>query len=385
MTEAGDDPRVLVDATAVPSDRGGVGRYVDEVLAQLTGDIVIVCKAEDAGFYRTLAPHTEVIAQNGIGRTLARLLWEQLVLPSIARRIRADVIFSPHYTFPLAARTARVVTFHDATFFSDPAVHQRLKRVFFRRWIRLSARIADVVIVPSSATASELDRFVHRRVGYVVALHGVNQTLFRKPSGSEIKQFRADSGLGEAPWIAFLGTIEPRKNVPALIRAYSELVARWNGSWGVIPTLALAGGEGWESGLDAELIAVAPPARVARLGFVPAENLRALLGGAEIVCYPSLGEGFGLPVLEAMACAAPVLTTRRLAIPEVGGLAVAYTDVSPVAIAAGLEALVSDSSLRDELGAAGFTRAAQFTWRASAEVHESAFRAAAKARNEGEP
>jgi glycosyltransferase involved in cell wall biosynthesis len=374
MTGEHAGPRVLIDATAVPFDRGGVGRYVDGLLSELTGDIVIACQERDAVYYAALAPLARVVPQKRISKTPIRLLWEQFVLVSVAKSVRATVIFSPHYTIPLATRLPRVVTFHDATFFSDPDLHTPLKRLFFRIWMRLSARHARAIIVPSAATASELTRYVDRPSGFTVALHGVDHERFTRPTAKEVAQFRDVAGLGPEPWIGFLGTIEPRKNVPALVLAYADVVSRWQPTWGDVPTLALAGGRGWETELDSALSTVRSPGRVTQLGFIDIERLRAFLGGAELICYPSLGEGFGLPVLEAMACGASVLTTRRLALPEVGGNAVAYSDVTVSAISTALEDLLSQPALQKQLSEAGVKRAAMFTWRASAMVHELVFR-----------
>ena len=106
-----------------------------------------------------------------------------------------------------------------------------------------------------------------------------------------------------------------------------------------------------------------------RPGYLPVEQLAPLLGGAQVVAYPSLGEGFGLPVLEAMACGATVLTTRRLALPEVGGDAVAYTEPDAASIASALKQLLDDPAERQRLGEAAIKRAAGFTWDACAEAH----------------
>jgi glycosyltransferase involved in cell wall biosynthesis len=112
-----------------------------------------------------------------------------------------------------------------------------------------------------------------------------------------------------------------------------------------------------------------------RPGYLPLELLAGFLGAAEVVAYPSLGEGFGLPVLEAMACGAPVLTTRLLALPEVGGDAVAYTEPTPEAIAEALQELLADPARRAQLAEAGRARAAQFDWRASARAHLAVYEA----------
>lgn len=374
-------PLVLIDATAVPANRGGVGRYVDGFLHSLTGNFAIACQRHDADFYRELAPSATVLPQSArISSAPARLLWEQFGLPRLARRIGADVVHSPHYTLPLLLRIPRVVTFHDATFFSDPALHTPLKRVFFTVWTRLSARLADVAIVPSQATATELARFVKRKREYVVAHHGVDFGMFYKPEAAEIAEAAHQLGLERAPWIAFLGTIEPRKNLPALVRGYRALVARWNLDDGPVPSLALAGGAGWETELTQEIAQVELPGVVHELGFIDLALVRGFLGGSLLVTYPSLGEGFGLPVLEAMACGAPVLTTRQLAIPEVGGDAVAYSDTEAEALGDGLLTLATDSDERSRLASAGQQRASLFTWVASARVHEAAFRSALDSR-----
>jgi glycosyltransferase involved in cell wall biosynthesis len=123
---------------------------------------------------------------------------------------------------------------------------------------------------------------------------------------------------------------------------------------------------------------VPPSLTVRRPGYLPVEQLAALLGGADVVAYPSLGEGFGLPVLEAMACGAPVLTTRRLALPEIGGDAVAYTEPDPASIAAALASLLDDPERRKALSAAGIDRAATFTWDACAAAHVLAYERAAR-------
>ena len=128
-------PRVLVDATAIPADRAGVGRYVDELLRALDAagePIAIACQARDAAFYRTECPGATVLPVSGIERAAQRFIWEQLRLPRLAKRAGVDLIHSPHYTLPLATRRKRTVAFHDATFWSDPGVHTRAKRRFHR-------------------------------------------------------------------------------------------------------------------------------------------------------------------------------------------------------------------------------------------------------------
>ncbi len=362
---------VLIDATAVPADRGGVGRYVDGVVSELQGQVVVVCQERDRDLFAELNPRAEIVAIPGIASTARRLLWEQLGLPRLAKKVGADVIHSPHYTFPVLTRRARVVTFHDATFFSDPGVHTATKRVFFRAWMRAAVRAARRILVPSEATAREVARYLRTASArYDVAYHGVDRTRFRPPTSQEVEEFATHHGIDGKRWIGFLGTLEPRKNLVSLIRAHARLSERDPST----PVLALAGGAGWDRGIDP---ALRGSSSVLRLGYLPAHELPAFLGGAELVVYPSLGEGFGLPVLEAMACRSAVLTTPRLALPEVGGDAVAYTEPDEGALLTALEQLLADADERGRLAAAGEERAASFTWRASAEVHERVYREAA--------
>src|SRR5664279_5051854 len=362
------EPRVLLDATAIPAERGGVGRYVDnltEALDAAGAALSVVCQNRDAEGFARLAPHSRIIpAAEELDSRSARLAWEQTTLARLANRLPVDVIHSPHYTMPLAASVPVVVTLHDATFFSDRGLHLGVKGRFFRAWTRTSLRRAAVCVVPSRATADELVRHTH-----------ADRAAFRVPEPAEITRVAEFLGLGEQQWIAFLGTLEPRKNVPALVRAYIRAMTTREDR----PALVLAGAPGWDPGVEPAIAAVPDGMTLIRPGHVPVELLPGLLGGAQVVVYPSLGEGFGLPVLEAMACGATVLTTRKLALPEVGGDAVAYTGTGAGDIAAALSDLLDCPDRRAELSAAAIERASGFTWASSAEDHHVAYERAASA------
>jgi len=316
-----------------------------------------------------------------------RLMWEQVFLPRVIRSVRPDVMHSPHYTMPVSNSgrhgPKQVVTLHDATFVSDPKLHLAVKARFFTAWTRFSCRRADALLVPSQATKDELVRVVHADPDRIKVIpHGVDHRRFRRPASDEVREVRAWLGLSaEAPFIAFLGTLEPRKNVPGLIRAFTAACS----TLPTPPTLVLAGGPGWDSDIDAALAAVPAHLQVIRPGFVPDNLLPGLLGGAEVVAYPSFGEGFGLPVLEAMACGATVLTTNRLSLPEVGGDTVAYAKSPRVDdVAAELGRLLADPAAREALSSAAATRAATFGWMQTArghrDVYESLMRETSKGR-----
>lgn len=368
---------VLLDCTAIPANRTGVGRYVEGLLRgfdpeQLQLTLVVQRRDWEALTKRVPWATIRPVARWMVIRPL-RFAWEQVGLPGIARRLGATIIHSPHYTFPFAWRGGRVVTIHDATFFSDPALHGPLKRVFFRRWIRLAWARAHTVITPSQATAGEVERFVGPPKAHVhVALLGVNTRTFYPPSEAQVDDFRSKIGLEpDAQWFAFLGTVEPRKNVPALLEAFG-ILRKEHGKFG--PRLLISGDRGWDRKANAALDALPADSGVYELGYLPLESLPALLGGSTAVLYPTLGEGFGLPVLEAMACEAAVITTNRLAIPEVGGNAVVYAGVDARSIADAMLAMLTNTDERNRLRVNARIRASNFTWAATARHHVEAYR-----------
>jgi glycosyltransferase involved in cell wall biosynthesis len=364
---------VLVDATAVPADRGGVGRYVDGLLGALSAagaDLAIVCQRADAERYSQIASHATIVpGPAAIAHRPARLAWEQTGLPLVAQQLSAEVVHSPHYTMPLRVGRPVVVTIHDATFFTAPEAITAVKGTFYRSATRTALRRATRVIVPSKATRDELVRVLDADPTLLdVAYHGVDPQLFHVPTEADKARVAARLGL-RGSYIAFLGVLEPRKNVPALIRGWVEAVT-WRDD---PPALVLAGGTGWDEDVDAAVAEVPSHLRVVRPGYLRFADLPGFLGGATVVAFPSHGEGFGLPVLEAMACGTPVLTTQRLSLPEVGGDAVAYTEPDAASIGAALSALLDDAARRRTLADAALARAREFTWAASAEAHMASY------------
>lgn len=349
-----DRVRVSLDTTAVPPRPVGAGRYVLELANALTQrddvDLVVVDKA----------PSNRPV----------RLAWEQVRLPSVLRELGVDVHHAPHYTMPERARVPKVVTIHDMTFFDHPEWHERTKVRFFRRAIGVAAKRADALVCVSAVTADRLNARLRPEVPLHVIPHGVDHTRFRADGGGE--DLRALDALGvRPPYVAFLGTLEPRKDVPTLVRAFDRMA-------GTEPalTLVIGGLDGWGTKEVTEAVGRASHrGRIRRLGYVPEEAVPAFLRQAAAVAYPSLDEGFGLPALEALASGAPLVTTKGTAMAEVTGdasLLIPPGDAD--ALAGALAALVAGGSDIDRLRRRGPDVASAYTWERSAATHADVYR-----------
>jgi glycosyltransferase involved in cell wall biosynthesis len=374
--------RVLVDATDVPTDRGALGRYVDGLIGALaaTGiDLAVACQRADDERYGRLAPGATIVAGPvGLGHRSERHAWEQSGLPFVAEQVGADVLHMPNYSMPLRPGLPTVVTIHDLSFFTDPDRYTQLSAVSLKSATKTAARQAERLIVPSNATRDELVRVLGTDPAKIdVAYHGVDHRLFHRPDEAQVSKVTARLGLHGKPYVAFLGSLTPRKNAPALVSGWATAVADLANP----PALVLAGGGGWSPELDDAVARVPPHLRLVRPGYLPYADLPGFLGGAVVVAAPSRGEGFGLPVLEAMACGAPVLTTNRASLPEVGGDAVAYTEPDADSIAVALRALLDDRERRAALSEAGYARSQDFTWAASASAHVASYKRAADQRS----
>ena len=284
--------------------------------------------------------------------------WHLLRWPPVERATGpVDVVHATTAAIPPSSRSPLVVTVHDLAFVASPGGFTRHGRRFLRRGLSLARRHARVVVVPSEATAQECRAagFDDRRLRVVPWGHEA-----KPATPADVERVRAALGL-PARYVLFVGTVEPRKNLARLARA-------WRRSVGPDVPLVLVGPAGWGEG--------APTGDgVVRAGFVPDADRDALYAGAAAVAYPSLREGFGLPVLEAMAQGAPVLTSSGTATAEVAGDAAVLVDpLDETAMAEALSALVADPG---DLGARARARAATFTWARCAEGYVAAYEEAA--------
>jgi len=310
-------------------------------------------------------------------RPPVRILWEQLALPGMLRAQGIDLLHGLAYATPLASPCPTVVTIHDLTFFRLPEALPPLKRFYLRIATRNATRRAARVIAVSRQTRDDLIRFLHLPAEKVDVVHNGVSEAFCPAAPEEVAAFRHRRGLPPR-FLFFLGTLEPRKNIIRLLEAF----ARWKGDVGGGKhegvKLIVAGAKGWsfarifahveELGLEREVIFP---------GFVPTEELPWWYRAAECFVYPSLYEGFGLPVLEAMACGTPVITSSSSSLPEVAGDAAITVDPRDVpALAEAIGRVMADAMLREEMRQAGLRQARRFSWSKAAAETAAVYRRA---------
>jgi len=360
--------RIAIDATSVPHQRVGAGTYIYNLvraLAQVDNDNRYFVFAKPETFEECLptAPRFHLVPVRLPWR-LARMAWEQAVLPLHLRRLGVDVLHSPHYTTTVVSGGwRRVVTFHDVTFFLLPERYPPLRGAYFRAASRAGARLADLVVAVSKTVKADVEchlRLPPERVR-VVPLAAA-PSFHPLGDAARTTAVRTKYGLPER-FILNVGALEPGKNQATLVRAFHRL-KRQDSEQGLV----IAGPPAWRYERLFRLVDdLGLAGQVRFLGYVPAEDLVALYNLADLFVFPSLYEGFGLPPLEAMACGLPVVASTAPALREVlddAALLVHPQDV--VALAEAMAAALRDEPLRSRLRQAGLRRAAQFSWERTA-------------------
>lgn len=325
-------PGVVIDGRPLVGNRTGIGVHTAEIVRRLPFDPPPV-----------IASHSWIENRDGIEHCRFEVdpypfgvLWQQIALP----RIDGDVFWGPHGTLPIALRKPAVVTLHDFSSITMPGRHELTTIVSFNLFIGRSLELAHRIASVSKSVADEAIRGFGVPASKIeIVSNGVDE--FFSPGGEE------------GDFILFVGTLEPRKGLEHLVRAWSSLPEPR-------PRLVLCGDRGWRTPVD-------KLPGIEWTGFVSRERLRELYRTARLFVYPSLYEGFGIPPLEALACGAPVVATRTGAITEYakdGALLIDPGDVD--ALYTAMTRLLRDRVLRDELRGRGPACAAPYRWDASA-------------------
>lgn len=363
--------RVGIDLTALLPATTGVDTYLTRLVLAL-GEVdprthySIFVNREDRGrFIGALGRNLEVVGWCLRPRPV-RLAFQQLLLPAVAVTRGLDVVHSPSFIMPMVrARQKHLLTVYDMTFFSHPECHIPLRRSRpYRAAVLASLRRADLITVPSRSTRDEILRLAPEvadsRIRVVVP--GVGDE-FRPAMPDQLA--RAADLLGiPNPYLLYVGTLEPRKNLETLIEAYGRLVRERS----AVEDLVLAGKLGWGFEPLLERIRLLGLEEKVHLpGHVPQEVLAGLMGGARLFVYPSLAEGFGFPPLEAMACGVPTIASNSTSLAEnLEGAAELVPPTDPAALAATMIRVLDDREHRDRLRRAGLERAGTFRWHRTA-------------------
>ena len=356
---------------------GGISRYIRSLLTELArqpGEHTYTIFVNGTGVAERLLaeqPASEQIAYVPVAwpesRPLARIAWEQLRLPGLLRKGRIDVFHSPANVLPeaLPASCAGVVTLHDLAFLRYPQVLTRAKRQYHRMFTVRSLRRATTIIANSESTkrdAVSLPGIDPERVQTVYPC--IDARFSHVITNEAISAFRQKVGLQEG-YILYLGTLEPRKNIPALLEAY----ARLREQHGRREKLVLAGGKGWlYNEIFSRVQALGLASEVIFPGFVSDEEQLLWYHAASVFAYPSLYEGFGLPVSEALACGIPVVTSNISSLPEAGaGLALTIAPDASEDMANALARALTDEELRARCRNAASAITARFSAKAMVE------------------
>ncbi|MGH9322705.1 MAG: glycosyltransferase family 4 protein [Vicinamibacteria bacterium] len=366
--------RIGIDAHHVNGKPQGSRTYLIELiraLALISADEIFVYSFRPQETARILGDSR--LAHRRVFPDSARLRLP-LVVPALELRDRLDLLHSQYIAPPLSF-APQVVTIHDILFETDPHWFEGAFSTRSVRLIRRSARRARIVLTVSEfSRRALLERYGLPEEKVLVTPNAVDHETFR-PMDTDLEPLRRRYGL-DLPFVLSVGRIEPRKNLARLIRAF----ARARAKLGRDLTLVHAGARDFRAKDVFEQAEKLPSGRVKFLGVVPDEDLPGLYNLAEALAYPSLAEGFGMPLLEAMACGTPVLSSTRGALGEIAGDAALWADPeNEDEIASGIEKIVSDVALRRNLRAAGRERAGHFDWRETARRTLAAYRKAARA------
>lgn len=368
--------RIGIDYTAAVRQGAGIGRYTRgliRALAELDQETPYLLFS--AGRDPDPRPWPPNFRQRSLplsDRHLA-ILWQRLRLPVPIEWFTGplDLFHSPDFVLPPVRRARTALTVHDLSFLRYPECFSPPLLRYLLNAVPRSIERADLVLADSEHTQRDLDELLGVPGERVRVVHAGVEPAFAPRPPAEVTAVRQRYGI-QRPYLLGLGTLQPRKNFVRLIEAYRLLRQEHQ-----IPhQLVIGGGRGWLHEPIVEAIETHHlQDDVLLIGFVEDTDLPALYTGADLFAFPSLYEGFGIPVLEAMACGTPVVAASASSLPEVAGdaaLLVPPTDVA--ALAEALWRALDDTDLRADLRARGLAQARRFTWRASAQHLRECYR-----------
>ncbi len=375
--------RIGIDGIPLATPKTGIGHYTFELArslarllpddeCQLVAPVPVDLEGQNQGIELPANLSTVYAPVNALRRR-----WWTIGLPLYIRRNNLSLFHGTNYNLPLWQRCPTVVTIHDLSLLLHSDTHQEHLVRRARMRLPTMTRIATRIITDSESVKREICAHLGVKPAKVTAVPLAPRRAFRPADESQARATRRRLGV-EDDFILFVGTVEPRKNLVSLVRAFDELLRTTD----LRPQLVIAGPKGWlTEGLFANVEWSARTERILFTGYVPDQDLRALYSSCRVSVYPSVYEGFGLPPLEAMACGAPVITSRIPVIMETVGTNARLIEPSDVReLTAALVELLTDADARAHFSAVGLQRAAEFTWertaRTTLEVYREALDAA---------
>jgi glycosyltransferase involved in cell wall biosynthesis len=373
--------RVGVDVSCLCEPLTGIGRYAFEIVSRIiqtrhTWFLYSPRRILQGGWE---SKNIE-IREGNLPKRFFRMIWAQTFLPAQVKADKLDLFWSPVHRLPylLPNNVAKVVSIHDLVWKHAPHTMRPLNQIMDRLCMPAAVRHADKVITVSESTRLDLIREVPNS-------EGKTSTIYLGSPGlaSVLGEKKPAQDICEGPYFLFVGTLEPRKNLPALLRAYSRLALSTQRK----AALFIVGGKGWGSaGIGNLLSELNIHERVHFLGYVNDDLLDQLYRHSLFLAMPSLYEGFGLPLLEAMARGIPVLTSNCSSMPEVVGDAGHLVDPTSVdSIRDGLKELIENHTYRNDLAMKSYVQAKKFDWDASARLTMTAFEKVIEGRRLGSP
>src|ERR1700730_3099689 len=342
---------------------GGISRVIYHLLAELGRDqrghsFDVFAPAVPPGFSEQMGGLRFHRSGEHTLRPALRIAWEQAVLPRRLAALEPDLLHGLAYALPVGWSGPGVVTVYDLSFLRFPHAFKTVNRIYLTASTRATVRRARRVLTISEHARRDIVRLLSVPEQRVDVTYPAAEERYRIVAAAAIEAFRLARGLPDA-FIFAVGTLEPRKNLVGLLHAYARLSTRR-------PPLYVAGGTGWRFSPIFDTVQMLQlQDDVHFLGFVPEDELPLWYNAARLFAFPSLYEGFGLPVLEAMACGTPVITSTAASLPEVAGQAAVLVPPQDTdRLAQEMERVLDDPQRQMEMRAAGRIQASRFSWRA---------------------
>jgi len=344
--------KIGIDTQTTLGQKSGFGFFVKNLVENLK-------KVDPENEYILIAPQTEKDFS-----TSQRFIWDQFSFPKLAAKAKVDILHQPCFSAPLLYRGKVVLTIHDLVSHYFPQNMPNGSRLYFSKWMPLTYGRAQKIIAISENTKKDIISLLNIPESKIVVIHSAVGSEFKPITDkAQIAAVKAKYKTGEK-FILDVGTLEPRKNLPFLVKAYYEALK----SGKIDHNLVLTGKKGWYyEGLFDLIKELKLEDRVILPGYVSDEDLPVLYNAADLFCFPSLYEGFGFPPLEALSCGTPVIAANNSSIPEIVGQAGILLPIDSEKVwAENIIKVLTDEKLHQELSKLGLEQAKKFSWEKTA-------------------